>query len=66
MLGVVGESGAGKSMNGLRHHRVCWSPRDGIAGGEVWLDGERIDNLSQEAMRKKSAASGSAWSSRTR
>jgi len=51
VLGVVGESGAGKSMTGSAIIGLL-EPPGRIAGGEVWLDGERIDNLSQEAMRK--------------
>jgi peptide/nickel transport system ATP-binding protein len=51
VLGVVGESGAGKSMTGSAVIGLL-EPPGRIAGGEVWLDGERIDNLSQEAMRK--------------
>jgi peptide/nickel transport system ATP-binding protein len=51
VLGVVGESGAGKSMTGSAVIGLL-EPPGRIAGGEVWLDGERIDNLSPEAMRK--------------
>ena len=51
VLGVVGESGAGKSMTGSAVIGLL-EPPGRIAGGEVLLDGERIDNLSQEAMRR--------------
>ena len=51
VLGVVGESGAGKSMTGSAIIRLL-EPPGHIAGGEVWLDGERIDNLSTEEMRR--------------
>ncbi len=51
VLGVVGESGAGKSMTGSAIIGLL-EPPGRIASGEVWLDGERIDNLSVEAMRK--------------
>jgi peptide/nickel transport system ATP-binding protein len=51
VLGVVGESGAGKSMTGTAIIGLL-EPPGRIAGGEVWLKGERIDNLSPEAMRR--------------
>ncbi|MCA1244696.1 ABC transporter ATP-binding protein [Stappia stellulata] len=51
VLGVVGESGAGKSITGTAVIGLL-EPPGRIAGGEVLLKGERIDNLSQQAMRK--------------
>ena len=51
ILGVVGESGAGKSMCGSAINRLI-DPPGHIAGGEVLLRGERIDKLSDDAMRK--------------
>jgi peptide/nickel transport system ATP-binding protein len=50
VLGVVGESGAGKSLTGLAVIGLLTSPAQ-IAGGEIWLDGERIDNLPETRMR---------------
>jgi peptide/nickel transport system ATP-binding protein len=50
VLGVVGESGAGKSLTGLAVIGLLTSPAR-IAGGEIWLDGERIDNLPETRMR---------------
>ena len=44
VLGVVGESGAGKSMTGAAIIGLL-DPPGRIAGGEVRLKGERIDNL---------------------
>ena len=52
ILGVVGESGAGKSMAGNAVIGLL-SPPAHIAGGEIWLNGERIDTLSREALRRK-------------
>lgn len=49
ILGVVGESGAGKSMTGLAIQGLLESPGH-IAGGEVWLDKRRIDTLDDRAM----------------
>jgi peptide/nickel transport system ATP-binding protein len=51
VLGVVGESGAGKSLTGMAIIGLL-EPPGRIAAGEIRLDGERIDNLSTEAMRR--------------
>ena len=50
VLGVVGESGAGKSLTGAAIIGLL-EPPGRITGGEVRLDGRRIDNLSPDAMR---------------
>jgi peptide/nickel transport system ATP-binding protein len=50
VLGVVGESGAGKSLTGTAVIGLL-EPPGRIAGGQVWLKGERIDNLPREKMR---------------
>ncbi|PKP63569.1 MAG: methionine ABC transporter ATP-binding protein, partial [Alphaproteobacteria bacterium HGW-Alphaproteobacteria-8] len=51
ILGVVGESGAGKSMTGAAVIGLI-DPPGRIAGGEVLLDGARIDDLAPEALRR--------------
>ncbi|MEM9581072.1 MAG: ABC transporter ATP-binding protein [Pseudomonadota bacterium] len=51
ILGVVGESGAGKSMAGNAVIGLLNRPAR-IASGEVWLKGTRIDPLQGEAMRR--------------
>lgn len=51
VLGVVGESGAGKSMTGAAIIGLI-EPPGRIAGGEINLEGRRIDNLSNDEMRK--------------
>jgi len=51
VLGVVGESGAGKSMTGLAVIGLL-EPPGRIAAGEVRLEGRRIDNLSHEELRR--------------
>jgi len=51
ILGVVGESGAGKSMTGNAVIGLLDRPAF-IAGGEILLNNQRIDNLPREAMRR--------------
>jgi peptide/nickel transport system ATP-binding protein len=51
VLGVVGESGAGKSLTGAAVIGLL-EPPGRIARGEVKLAGLRIDNLPPEEMRK--------------
>ncbi|WP_229837277.1 ABC transporter ATP-binding protein [Thalassobaculum fulvum] len=51
VLGVVGESGAGKSMTGAAVIGLL-EPPGRIASGEVLLEGRRIDNLPYEKMRR--------------
>jgi len=51
VLGVVGESGAGKSLTGVAIVGLLERPGR-IAGGEVRLDGLRIDNLAAEKLRR--------------
>ena len=51
VLGVVGESGAGKSMTGAAIIGLL-EPPGRIAKGEILLEGRRIDNLPYERMRE--------------
>ncbi len=51
ILGVVGESGAGKSMTGAAIIGLI-EPPGHIAGGEIYLSGKRIDNMPPEEMAK--------------
>ena len=51
VLGVVGESGAGKSLTGAAIIGLL-EPPGRISEGEVRLAGKRIDNLSQEQIRE--------------
>ena len=50
ILGVVGESGAGKSLTGAAIIGLL-EPPGRVAGGEIVLEGQRIDNLGFEQMR---------------
>jgi len=51
VLGVVGESGAGKSLTGLSIIGLL-EPPGRIAAGEILLEGKRIDHLPPEEMRR--------------
>src|SRR3569623_1008323 len=51
VLGVVGESGAGKSITGAAIIGLL-EPPGHIAGGEISLAGERIDNLPRAEIRR--------------
>ncbi|WP_038207507.1 ABC transporter ATP-binding protein [Xenophilus azovorans] len=50
ILGVVGESGAGKSLTGAAIIGLL-EPPGRVAGGEIVLEGRRIDTLGYEQMR---------------
>ncbi|MFZ3118810.1 MAG: ABC transporter ATP-binding protein, partial [Variovorax sp.] len=50
ILGVVGESGAGKSLTGAAIIGLL-EPPGRVASGEIRLEGERIDQLSHDKMR---------------
>jgi peptide/nickel transport system ATP-binding protein len=51
ILGVVGESGAGKSLTGAAIIGLL-DPPGRVADGEIRFAGQRIDHLPYEAMRK--------------
>jgi peptide/nickel transport system ATP-binding protein len=50
ILGVVGESGAGKSLTGAAIIGLL-EPPGRVAGGRILLEGRRIDDLPHEQMR---------------
>src|ERR1700744_2223056 len=51
VLGVVGESGAGKSVTGLAVIGLI-DPPGRLCSGEIYLSGQRIDNLPPEELRR--------------
>ena len=51
ILGVVGESGAGKSLTGAAIIGLL-EPPGRVSGGQILLEGQRIDDLPAEAMRR--------------
>ena len=51
VLGVVGESGAGKSLTGAAIIGLL-EPPGRVAGGTISLDGQRIDDLPEDRMRR--------------
>ena len=51
ILGMVGESGAGKSMSGAAVIGLL-EPPGRISAGQIRLEGQRIDNLSPAQMRR--------------
>ncbi|MGQ9926573.1 MAG: ABC transporter ATP-binding protein [Chloroflexaceae bacterium] len=50
-LGIVGESGCGKSVTSLSIMRLIPSPPGKIAGGQILFDGEDLLQQSEERMR---------------
>ena len=51
-LGVVGESGCGKSVTALSIMRLFPSPPGRIAGGEIWFKGSNLTTVHKRKMRK--------------
>jgi oligopeptide/dipeptide ABC transporter ATP-binding protein len=49
-LGVVGESGCGKSVTALTIMRLVETPPGEIVSGEIWFDGRDVLRLSNEEM----------------
>ncbi|MBI4865331.1 MAG: ABC transporter ATP-binding protein [Candidatus Wallbacteria bacterium] len=52
VLGIVGESGCGKSVTSLSIMRLIPNPPGRITGGEILFEGKNLLALSEEEMRK--------------
>jgi len=52
VLGVVGESGCGKSVTATSIMRIVPDPPGKIVGGHIYFHGEDLTGLSQKAMRR--------------
>ena len=50
-MGLVGESGCGKSVSALSILRLIPSPPGKIVGGEVWFDGQDLLKVGEEEIR---------------
>lgn len=51
-LGVVGESGCGKSVTSLSIMQLVPNPPGRIVGGEIFFEGRNLAKMSQDEMRK--------------
>ncbi|MDH7486653.1 MAG: ABC transporter ATP-binding protein [Anaerolineae bacterium] len=51
-LGIVGESGCGKSVSVLSIMRLIPQPPGKIVGGEVWFDGRNLMELQEDEVRQ--------------
>ncbi|GAH80013.1 unnamed protein product, partial [marine sediment metagenome] len=51
-LGMVGESGCGKSVSALSVLRLIQEPPGKIVSGEIWFKGEELLKKRPEEMRK--------------
>ena len=51
-LGLVGESGCGKSVTALSIMRLVQSPPGKIVGGKIFFEGKNLLDLSEKEMRK--------------
>lgn len=51
-MGIIGESGCGKSVTALSIMRLIPSPPGKISSGEIWFDSKNLLLASEEEMRK--------------
>ena len=52
ILGIVGESGCGKSVHALSIMQLIPDPPGKITGGEIWFDGRNLLDLDENEMQK--------------
>ena len=53
VLGVVGESGCGKSVTSMSILRLVQQPQGKIVGGQIIFNGQNLLDLTEEQMRNK-------------
>jgi oligopeptide transport system ATP-binding protein len=51
ILGLVGESGCGKSVSALSILRLIPNPPGKVVGGEIWFDGQDLLKMDEEEIR---------------
>ncbi len=51
-LGLVGESGCGKSLTAMSLLQLLAAPAGRIAGGEIWFEGQNLVGADEPALRK--------------
>jgi oligopeptide transport system ATP-binding protein len=51
-LGIVGESGCGKSVTALSVMRLIPNPPGKVVGGEIWFEGQDILKMSEDQVRR--------------
>ncbi len=52
VMGLVGETGCGKTLTGLSVSRLVATPPGNYPRGEIWFDGQNVMCLSESEMRK--------------
>ncbi len=52
VMGLVGETGCGKTLTGLSVSRLVATPPGNYPRGEIWFDGQDVMNMSEAQMRK--------------
>jgi oligopeptide/dipeptide ABC transporter ATP-binding protein len=52
VMGLVGETGCGKTLTGLSVSRLVATPPGRYTKGEIWFDGQDVMTLSESEMRK--------------
>ncbi|MBI5300869.1 MAG: ABC transporter ATP-binding protein [Chloroflexi bacterium] len=52
VMGLVGETGCGKTLTGLSISRLVATPPGNYPRGEIWFDGQNVMRLPESEMRK--------------
>jgi ABC-type dipeptide/oligopeptide/nickel transport system ATPase component len=51
VMGLVGETGCGKTLTGLSISRLVATPPGNYPRGEIWFDGQNVMAMSESEMR---------------